>query len=674
MGLFRSLHRSASAKYLVIVALLCGVIGAHVYVTPHSTGLLLILDHLFNITLVLALLAICASVGCWLLARCRVLLEQPIEALLFSIATGAGILATTILICGMLSYLQGLTLGLILLSYAFLTWKELARLPVSLVQCLTRLKGHSNTLSLVFFGAVALFMVSMALTPPLDWDVLMYHLRVPAQFLKQGRIYLPEDNLHTAYVGLAHMLYIPLMAFGSQSGPALVSAFFALALGLAVFEFCVQFLSETTAGLSLCSLWASTFILLTAITPRVDVTLAFFLFLAHYALLKALSRSSSQPVFYLSACLLGLATGVKYLAIVNGLALVPLIVRTAWFRRGGLVRTVRNLAIFSILCLGTAFPWLAKNWLLLGSPLYPFLSTPRIEPWLAGFYPNQSDAFPIIHETVRWLGQVSAPFNILTLIKAPGALSVEAEGALYYTNPIFLLLPLWVILIWRNGILNWLMVSAVSYVIILALYSPHSVVRYLIPAVAPFTIVSVHIAERAWQRLVPSRRAVGLSVLIFVIASLPFGIIVKACLSGAYALQYVTGKISSESYIRRNPFPLGNPAYGEMVYYVNRNLPKESRVLLIYEARGYYFNVPVIQDNVLTNWPLLARTEAAAKCLRSSGISHLIVGVGALEYYVSRGMDPQVLQWDAFQEFSRRCLTTVHYGGGFILYRVKERV
>ena len=672
MGRFRSLPQSACAKRLVIVTVLCGLIGAHVYVTPRTTGPLLILDHLFDIALVMALMAICASVGCWLLARCNVVLDQPIESLLFSTAIGAGALATTILICGMLSGLQGLTLGAILLSFAFITRKELTRLPDSMVQCLIRLKAHSSTLTLVFVGVVVLFMVSMALTPPLDWDILMYHLRVPAQFLNQGRIYLPEDNLHTVHVGLAHMLYIPLMAFGSQAGPALVSAFFALALGLAVFEFCLQFLSDGTAELSLCSLWGSTFILLTAITPRVDVTLAFFLFLAHYALLKALSGSSNQPFCFLSGCLLGLATGVKYLALVNALALVPLIVRTAWCRPEGFVHTVRNLALFSLLCIGTASPWLAKNWLLLGSPLYPFLGNPRIEPWLAAFYPNQGDAFPIIRETVRWLGQVSAPFDILTLIKTPGALSVEAEGAFYYPNPLFLLLPLSVVLIWRNRTLTWLMVPAASYVMILILYWPHSVIRYLIPAVAPFTIVSVDIAERVWHRFLPSSRVVVLSALIFVITALPFGVVVKACFYKTKALPYVTGKLSAESYIRRNPFPLGSPAYGEMVYYVNRHLPKESRVLLIYEARGYYFKVPVIQDNVLTSWPLLSRTEAAANCLRSSGISHLIVGVGALEYYVSRGMDPQVLQWDAFQKFTRRCLTTVHHADGLTLFRVQE--
>lgn len=667
MDRFRSLHRFARAKHLVIVTLLCGLVGAHIYVTPATTGPLLVLDHLYDIMLVLALLAICASVGGRLLTRCDVAVEQPIEALLFSIAIGAGALATTILICGLLSCLKALTLGLILLSLALLTRKELARLPGSMAQCFTHLGARGNTLSLLLFGAVALFMLLMAIAPPLEWDALMYHLRVPAQFLKQGRIYLPEDNLYTAHVGLVHMLYIPLLAFGSQTGPALLSMFFALALALAVFQFCRQFLSDGAAGLALCSLWGSTVVLLPAITPRVDVTLAFFLFLAHYALLKTLFGSHGQRVFYLSACLLGLAIGIKYPAIIYIVALVPLIVRVAWCRPGHFLRTARNLALFSILCVVAALPWFAKNWLLLGSPLYPFFANARIEPWLAALYPNPGDAFPIINETVNWPTLISAPFSILALIRTPGALSVEAEGALYYPSAILVLLPLWVVLIRRNQILNWLMLPAVGYSVMLTLVWPHSVIRYLIPVLPPFTIVSVEIAVRAWQRLFPSRSVIGLSALIFGITLLPVGIIVKAYLVKTNVLAHAIGNSSVENYLMKR-----GRGYAHMISYANRNLTKEARVLLIFEARGYYFDIPVIQDSVLTNWPLVARSGAVGNCLRGTGISHLLVNRVALQHYLRRGMDPQLVQWDALQEFARRCLTIAYDAPGLTLYRVKE--
>ena len=121
-------------------------------------------------------------------------------------------------------------------------------------------------------AAVAVFLLVMAVAPPVDWDAQMYHLTIPNRFLERGSIYLPEDNLHTAFVGLIHMLYVPLLAAGSTSGPAILSALVALLVGLAVFSLAARFFDGPSASLSLALLWGTTTILLVAITRRVSVS------------------------------------------------------------------------------------------------------------------------------------------------------------------------------------------------------------------------------------------------------------------------------------------------------------------------------------------------------------------------------------------------------------------
>jgi len=217
---------------------------AHLYVHiqgPSYVGPLLVLDRAFDLALVFALFATFASVGSFVMARCGYVLSQPLEGLLFSTAIGGGLISTSILICGLLSGLQAPILGLLLFLYALLARRQLRALPAVVTQSFFSLKANGGVLSIAILGTAAQFMISQAMAPPLDWDSLMYHLRVPAQFLQKGRIYLPEDNLHTAFVQLVHMLYIPLLAFGSPAGAALVSTFFALGLGLAVFAFCLRF-------------------------------------------------------------------------------------------------------------------------------------------------------------------------------------------------------------------------------------------------------------------------------------------------------------------------------------------------------------------------------------------------------------------------------------------------
>jgi hypothetical protein len=93
---------------------------------------------------------------------------------------------------------------------------------------------------------------------------------------------------------------------------------------------------------------------------------------------------------------------------------------------------------------------------------------------------------------------------------------------------------------------------------------------------------------------------------------------------------------------------------------------------MLFDARGYYFTRPVIQDNDATNWPLLAPKAAGGTCLRETGISHLFVNSHGAVYYIKRGLDERLLQLPALREFTRRCLTPVYARGGMILFEVRK--
>src|SRR2546427_295203 len=99
----------------------------------------------------------------------------------------------------------------VLVGAAFIGRNELRELPLLVKDVLACLRARANRLSLSVFVVVALVVITGALTPPTDWDALMYHLRVPQQFLEHGSIYLTEDNAHWAFVSLPHMLYLPLL-------------------------------------------------------------------------------------------------------------------------------------------------------------------------------------------------------------------------------------------------------------------------------------------------------------------------------------------------------------------------------------------------------------------------------------------------------------------------------
>src|SRR6266480_937055 len=199
-----------------------GLLLAHLALANQGggyTGVLLILDHLFSAALVLGLFAIAAGVGGRILKAGGLRLERPLEALLFGTTAGLGTLATAIFVVGWWS-VRPVVLLAVLLGAAFIGRNELRELPRLVQDVLACLRARADRLSLSVFVGIALVVITGALTPPTDWDALMYHLRVPQQFLERGSIYLTEDNAHWAFVSLPHMLYLPLLALGAPDPPA----------------------------------------------------------------------------------------------------------------------------------------------------------------------------------------------------------------------------------------------------------------------------------------------------------------------------------------------------------------------------------------------------------------------------------------------------------------------
>lgn len=646
--------------------------SAHLYVQaqgPGYSGFFQVLDHGFTILCVLLLFLLCSAAGRFLLVRSRVPFEDPLEILLFSFALGAGAVSTSILFFGVLFGVSSMSLSGVLLFYTVLGRRELQETPHLLADGFRRLRDRVHPASLSIFALVTLFMVAQALTPPYDWDELMYHIRIPAQYLQEQRIYLPEDNLHAAYIQLVHMLYLPLLAFGAPSGPALVSAFFALLLGLAVYNFCLHFTDRLTANLSGVLVWGNAMLLFIAATARVGITLCLFLFLAHYSLFRAFYEPSKRVWFFLGGILLGLAIAVKYLAFLYVLALSPWILMIAVLSSKGKIDTLRSLFLFGILTVATSLPWQVKNWFLFERPFYPIVTSDLVQPWLTSLYPGQDLVSGGESEVFTMLRSVREPFDLYKFFVSPGRLTVEAEGRFYFPSFILLLVPVWP-LVPQRTFLTWLAFPALCYIGAVVLYSSRTNLRYLAPALVPMTIVACQVFANLCRQL-PFKRAVQMLTVLFVMLGMSASAAtVYLVTSRTSLLEYLGGVVSREGYLKMGgmvPY-----FYTDMVEYVNEHVPKDGRILMILEARGYYFKAPVIQDNNLWNWPLLAAKAPFEDCMASTGFSHVLLGARSLRYYKGRGLDMEVFRWGAFKKFAVKCLMPVYRSPSFILFEIRN--
>lgn len=639
-----------------------GLLAVHIHVTRQGdqyTGLLLIVDHLFDVAIVLLILLGCTAVGRYALTNVGAQFDRPTETLLFSVAIGAGLLSTLILILGAAVGIHGSVLWLLIIGVILASRGEIRELRLTFHagrDVLRRGQTPWTLFGLGVFAVVAGFLLLHAVAPPTDWDTLMYHIKVPSDFLSAGRIYVPEDNLHVSRTSLFHFLYLPLLATQSISAPALLSAAMALLLAVALFAFCARFLAQETAAASLASLWGTTTILLVAVTPRVDVTLAFFLFLAHYALLLALINSARQSHFLVAALLLGFAFGIKFQAITYMLSLVPLVFWTARSLNPTSSGTLRNCLQFGLLVSLAASPWLLKNWLLLGAPTYPLLSPRILPPWLIPLFGSHYVPASIDPDIFDWVWDLRKAFNLRDAFLNPGLLTIEVEGRLYFTNPILLALPLSVAFI-RNRAMRWLLIPAVLSLVFLLVPFPHSNPRYLVPSLVPLTIVALHTIFLASSYMLGRNKSFLILIPTVTATLIPTAFSVYFWTREVDAAGYFIGITSRKQFLEDHMFL---KEHMELVGLLSSELPSESRVLLLFEARGYYFERDVLQDNMSRNWALLSPRLNDDDCLEETDITHVVLNNGALAYFSDGGLDVHLIQWRRWQGFSARCLTLIN--------------
>ncbi len=676
-------------KGLKALALLTGtviLVGAHISAAgnPDLAGPLLVLDHLFNLALVTILLGLCLGVGLVLLARLSPRTEPPLDRCVFGVGLGAGVVSTLILLLGLAGLLYPWLLGAMLLGLAWFARGQLATLPNlsrAAVRQLAGSGGHTG-LRAAAVGLTILavtFLVAISLTPPVDWDSLLLHLRVPSQFLLEHRIHVPQDNLPSGFAAMAHMLYVPLLAAGSESGPAILSAALALMLSFTVVALCQRFFDDGIAYLSIIGLWGCSLVLMVAVTPRVDVTLAFYALLTHYALLKALPTGDSDSdgvdeerwrgSFLVAAIAAALMVSVKYHGFVYAVALAPLVlVASGGSTADAGVRT-RRIVVFVAITAAVALPWIAKNLALFDAPFFPMFASPRLPPWLATLYGSPDFPFAGRPAFSGLVWELSEPFNLRDFFLAPHRLTIENEAVFYFSTPLLALLPLSALYL-RHRIIAWLLLPAVAYAGIVLMYSSRTNLRYLIPAIVVLTIVSAAASSMALHRLFPDKRArhLMLGMLLVPLSFLPTGFTLYVWASRSAAVTHLVGVTSPHEFGLTRPF---ENLLLEVARDVGEILPDGSRLLLLFEPRGYHFGPDAWQDSQMSHWPLISLAPADSGCLEESGLTHVLLNMNPLVYRLDNSVDPSVFEWQTFPDFADSCLRALYSNRGYTLFEIR---
>ncbi len=163
--------------------------------------------------------------------------------------------------------------------------------------------------------------------------------------------------------------------------------------------------------------------------------------------------------------------------------------------------------------------------------------------------------------------------------------------------------------------------------------------RLLFPAFPAFALLAALAYERLSTFELPqfSLQRFTRWVMLLVLGLTALNYAIGFASSGALA--YLVGAESRAAYLARH---LGE--YGAAVRFINTQLPRDARVLFLWEPRVYYVERAAQPDAILDAWVHLrwqsGEPAAIAAELRARGYTHILLNRAGLDYILQTGDDP----------------------------------
>ena len=453
-----------------------------------------------------------------------------------------------------------------------------------------------------------------ATLPPAAADELIHHLAVPGRMLDEGTGVVFVDNIYAYVPALGEMLFLFGLALGGEIAARLFHTVPGLCAALALFGFCRRHLPAAAAWWAVATFLTVPSVMVILPLAYVDLIFTLYALLAFVLLVEFLDTRLLRWAV-LSGVMAGGALATKYtgLPLILLLALIVL-VEHAWRRR----REVHGAAVvLASVALAVAAPYVWRNWLIAGWPLFPFAFGPF--PLRPGINWDLDREAMFLTMLASYGSSASpGPASVLDGLAAPVLVFLDArfDDPRWYdgvAGPVFLLAPL--ALLRRDSRLAVPALFTLLFIVYWGLTIRQ--VRFLIP-VLPVLAYLVAVVLQRWR----SRVAYGL-VGACVLASV---VIAVNRVLATDPLPFWTGAESRDTRLGRQV-----PAY-PIFQEANRRLGPGDRVYLInMQTYGYYLRPQWRADFVFWSWRLdkvltpTATPRELARFFDGQAVTHLMI-------------------------------------------------
>ncbi len=619
-----------------------------------------------------------------------------VHALVFAPAAFLGAWATLFYLAGVAGFFQPLPfwIGALLLLLGCVALKR-ANLQINARRLLGSLRS-SSALERALIGYVAFvagLMFVLSLVPPsaADYDSLAYHLAVPAQWLRDGRVSELRFDHHSYFPFVGEMFYA--LALGVRGAVFAKLFHWAMLLFGALALCCIG----RKAGGKTAGLWAAAlFVSLPmaqaeSTTAYVDLTFSAFAWAAIALFGEALwneDDAKARRANWLGCgAFCGLSLGSKYFGWLIlgflGLWLLADCVRSSEKQRW------TRLAWIGVPALLLGGFWYARNWAWTGNPVFPF----AFELFGGRGWTSEMAAAYNADQAHFGFGKspldlVLLPFRLGTSPLNIGVANGQLKGLLFwpfdasttvgtgqsgffdvtivdvlfavFPGPVLLALGVPALLARKKSALVGFLAWMFGFLWLFWAISSQQV-RYLFPALGILCVLSGWFLATRLPRFPLASRVAGLCLALW------FGF--SPCVAlwrarGNFAV--LSGAQTPDDYLRRTF------AGFEAMQWMNDHTPTSSRVAVYGDTREFYLKRAYFYaddaHNNLVAYETIQTPAQLANALKSLGATHVLVNRNAAQNGGAYG-PPQPLFDEAVKEGKLRLLFSSRRG--FEVYELK---
>jgi 4-amino-4-deoxy-L-arabinose transferase-like glycosyltransferase len=540
--------------------------------------------------------------------------EYDNEFVSFLLALGLGTGSLSLLLFG-LGMVEGFSLPVMLVLFV----GGIGAGGRAVFQCLTGVCGEFAgmfsrlgvyRLWIALIGLVALLNGLAAATPPIDIDVLNYHLAVPHIYVLHHRM-LQIPGIYFSYFPLnIQLLYVPCLVLGSPEAAQLLHVMFGLATMCTIGWLAHRFHGLNTAVLAALIFYVLLDVQMETPVARIDLGVSFYALLAF--LCFTLARDNQRSCWLvLCGIFAGLCAGSKYTGLIVPLLMLVLLFL---FQSSALsiTRRTKHLFIVAIVASLIPAPWYIRNAVWTGNPLFPFFT----EFWGQGFL--STEQIEMI-QAGNWQ-YAPIPRTFLNFLFSPWLLLIRREAfASNRIGPLFLAyLPLYLMVRWRRvSYIYPLLIFVGLWAIFWFWTSP--LIRFFF---APLGLLCILLAQalRLALRYNAYWRIVSVCTLsLWVTFALTWNV-----KNHIQFVKVATGITPVDQFLEQIP-ELDGYHYADFRHLAD----VQPELLLLFDSHGFYVEQPFIlaSDWALEHQAIIHHCEPSKlkSVLQTSGITHILL-------------------------------------------------